>query len=107
MISLFVSNSDQNITSKNGTQITLSLNPPIILDPNKKYYASCLECDIVYCFANIFTGKNDKFKYSEMKNGVLTNFTHTFSQGIYTVEAIQEEINRTTQSECKIISYLF
>ena len=48
MISLFVSNSDQNITSKNGTQITLSLNPPIILDPNKKYYASCLECDIVY-----------------------------------------------------------
>ena len=99
MISLFVSNSDQNITSKNGTQITLSLNPPIILDPNKKYYASCLECDIVYCFANIFTGKNDKFKYSEMKNGVLTNFTHTFSQGIYTVEAIQEEINRTTQSD--------
>ena len=34
-----------------------------------------------------------------MKNGVLTNFTHTFSQGIYTVEAIQEEINRATQSD--------
>ena len=99
MISLFVSNSDEKITTKNGTQITLSLNPPIMLDPEKRYYASCLECDIVYCFANIFTGVNDKFKYAEVNNGVLTNFTHTFSQGIYTIQAIQEEINRTTQSD--------
>ena len=60
--------------------------------------ASIYEIDVVYCFANIFTGVNGKFKYSEIKNGVLTSFTHTFSQGIYTWKAIQEEIDRRTQT---------
>jgi len=106
MISLFITNSDTTSTSLNGSKVTLSLNPPIILDPNKKYYASAPEVDITYCFANIFTGKNDKFKYSEMKNGVLTSFTHTFSQGLYTVDAIQQEINRCTQSDIQN-NYLF
>ena len=60
-------------------------NPAIVLDPSKKWFASIYEMDVVYCFANIFTGVNDKFKYSEIKkNGVLTAFTHTFSQGLYT-----------------------
>ena len=61
---------------------------------------------MVYCFANIFTGVNDKFKYSEIKNGVLTSFTHTFSQGIYTWKAIQEEIDRRTQTDVQN-NYLF
>lgn len=102
MITLFVSNSNPQITSSNGSQVTLSLNPPIMLDPNKKYYASAVEVDIVYCFANIFTGVNDKFKYSE--GGV--NYTHTFSQGIYSISALQEEINRCTQSDVQN-DYLF
>ena len=62
--------------------------------------------NVVYCFANIFTGVNDKFKCSEIKNGVLTAFTHTFSQGLYTWKAIQEEINRITQSDVQN-NYLF
>jgi len=99
MISLFVSNSDSRYTSNNGSTVTLPLNPAIILDPTKKYYASAVEIDVVYCFANIFTGKNDKFKYSEMKGGVLTAFTHTISQGIYTWRALQDEINRCTQTD--------
>ena len=106
MISLFVSNTDTKVTSNNGSQIQLSLNPAIVLDPSKKWFASIYEMDVVYCFANIFTGVNDKFKYSEMKNGVLTSFTHTFSQGLYTWKAIQEEINRCTQLDVQN-SYLF
>ena len=98
-IALFISNNDTNTTTLNGSKITLSLNPAIMLKPEKKYYASVLEADVVYCFANIFTGINDKFKYSEVVNNVQTNFTHTFSQGIYTWKAIQDEINRITQSD--------
>ena len=77
----------------------LSLNPAITLDPTKKWFAPVYEMDVVYCFANIFSGVNDKFKYSEIKNGVLTSFTHTFSQGIYTWKVIQEEIDRRTQTD--------
>ena len=99
MISLFVTNSDVKNTSLNGSKISLALNPTITLDPNKKYYACAPEVDIVYCFANILKDVNDKFKYSELKNGVLTSFTHTFSQGLYTWRAIQEELNRNTQSD--------
>ena len=97
MISLFVTNSDTNQTSLNGSKIMLHLNPPIMLDPNKKYYACAPEVDITYCFANIFKDVNDKFKYSEVVGGILTSFTHTFTQGLYTWKAIQEEINRSTQ----------
>jgi len=99
MISLFVSNSDPKNTSNNGSQVTLALNPAVMLNPDKKYYASAVEVDIVFCFANIFTGVNDKFVYKEMKGGILTTFTHIFSQGLYSVSAIQDEINRITQGD--------
>ena len=99
MISLFVSNSDSKNTSNNGSQVTLSLNPAIMLNPDKKYYASAVEVDIVFCFANIFTGVNDVFSYKEMKNGALTTFTHHFSQGLYSLNAIQDEMNRSTQAD--------
>ena len=89
MISLFVSNSDPKNTSNNGSQVTLALNPAVMLNPEKKYYASAVEVDIVFCFANIFTGVNDKFVYKEMKGGILTTFTHHFSQGLYSVSAIR------------------
>lgn len=99
MFSLFVSNTDTKVTSNNGSKINLSLNPPIILDPNKKWFASIFEMDVVYCFANILTGVNDQFKYREVKGGIPTSFTHTLSQGIYTWKAIQEQINRFTQED--------
>ena len=50
MISLFITNSDTSNVSKNGSQIQLSLNPPIIIYSNKKWYACVTECDIVYLF---------------------------------------------------------
>ena len=70
MISLFVSNTDTKVTSNNGSQIQLSLNPAIVLDPSEKWFASIYEMDVVYCFANILTSVNDKFKYSEIKKVV-------------------------------------
>ena len=41
-----------------------------------------------------------------MKNGVLTAFTPTFSQGLYTWKAFKDEINRITQSDVQN-NYLF
>ena len=83
MFSLFVSNTDTNITSNNGSKINLSLNPPIILDPNKKWFASIFEMDVIYCFANIFTGVNDQFKYREVKTGIPTS-SHIHYHKVYT-----------------------
>ena len=96
MISLFVSNSDTKNTSNNGSQVTLSLNPAIVLNPNKKYYACATEVDIVFCFANVFTGVNNKFIFYDTAISA-SPFTYSFSQGIYSFNAIQEEINRATQ----------
>ena len=50
MIPLFISNVNQLNTSNNGLPIQLFLTPPIILTPEKSYYASATELDIVYCF---------------------------------------------------------
>ena len=96
---MFVSNTDKKVTSNNGSQITLSLNPAIVLDPTKRWYASVYEMDVVYCFANIFTGVNDQFKYREFKDGIPTFFMHILSEGIYTWKIIQAEINRFTQED--------
>lgn len=101
MISLFISNVNQQNTSNNGSTLQLSLNPAIILNPDKKYYASAPEVDIVYCFPNIITGQNDLFKFSELIGGVQTNFTWTFSQGIYNLTSMQDEFNRATQETCQ------
>jgi len=56
------------------------------------------ECDVVYCFPNILKDVNDRFTY---KIGA-TTYTHKFSQGIYTLELIQNEINRFTQDDIKM-----
>ena len=47
MISLSVSNTDKRVTSNNGSQIQLSLNPAIVLDPSKKWFASIYEMHVV------------------------------------------------------------
>ena len=96
MFSLFVNNIN---STNNGSSVQLSLNPAISLDPNKKYYASVHEMDIVYCFPNIITGQNNTFIFSEMVAGTLTEFTVQFSQGIYSISALQSEINRWTQDK--------
>ena len=96
MYSLFVNNIN---SANNGSSVQLSMNPAISLDPNKKYYASVHEMDIVYCFPNVITGQNDTFIFSEMVGSTLTEFTVQFSQGIYSINALQSEINRWTQDK--------
>ena len=41
MISLFISNVNQQNTANNGSTIQLSLNPAIILNPDKKILRFC------------------------------------------------------------------
>ena len=38
---------------------------------------------------------------TELVGGVQTTFTWTISQGIYSISALQEEINRATQEKCQ------
>ena len=94
MISLFITNSDTSNVSKNGSQIQLSLNPPIILDPNKKWYACVTECDIVYCFPNVITGVNDVFSFFD---DYILDKNYHLDQGLYTLDALQKEFNSITQ----------
>ena len=94
-ITLFVNNdpSDSN-TKVNafGNQVTVSLNPAVHLDNKKEYVLRVLSAQVLYCFSNVFTGKNDKIYYA-YKGG---NYTITFPQGIYTLAAINDEIIRQT-----------
>ena len=96
MIPLFITNEDANNTSNNGSRVQLVINPPIQLDPNKKYVASAREIDITYCFSNIFTGVNNMFEFSSDGTNYYTVY---FSQGIYSIQVFQDEMNRQTQ-EC-------
>jgi len=99
---LFITNNSiGSIVFENGSKVQINLNPPIQLDPNKKYCAAAVEVDIVYCFPNIITGQNDTFYFSEVVGGNLTDFTCQISQGLYDVAALQDEINRWTQEKCQ------
>ena len=65
MISIFVNNASEpnKQVSKKGNQVTVSFNPPIILDPKKKYQMRCLNANIVYCMPNI-TSSNNKLHFN-------------------------------------------
>ena len=61
MISLFISNSPSTnkVISNNGSSVTTSLTPPILLNPNKKYEMRLLSASIVYCEPNISSTLNN------------------------------------------------
>ena len=62
---LFVTNraNKNNIVNNTGNQVTLNLNPPIQLDNKKNYVMRVLSSQILYCFTNMFTNKNDTITY--------------------------------------------
>ena len=50
MISLFVTNTDQTVTSNNGSKVQLSINPPIQLDPNKNIMHQLVKLTLLIAF---------------------------------------------------------
>ena len=93
-ITLFIDNTIDSNTTVNslGNQITINLNPSIHLDNKKNYVLRVISAQILYCFSNVFTGINDKLYYTLNSQ----NYTITFPQGIYSLNAINDEISRQT-----------
>jgi len=69
--------------------ITCYFNPPIELDPKKKWEMRLLQANIVYCSPNI-TSSNNVFSY--VYNGV--THTHEFDTGLYSLVDINNQIGR-------------
>jgi len=99
MISLFISNSNQSNKSVSSLGLTVSVNfnPPIQLNPKKKYQMRLLEANIVYCTPNISTAlNNNTLSYS--KGG--TNYTINFPSGLYGLSDINTTVSLATYSQC-------
>ena len=67
MQSIFINNTIEYNTSKRvnttGNEVTISLNPRISLDDDKKYQLRLLSASIVYCMPNINQTKNNNPVY--------------------------------------------
>ena len=59
-LSLFINNNPatNKQVSDTGNQVTVFLNPPIVLDDNKSYHMRLLDSSIVYSMPNV-TSKNN------------------------------------------------
>ena len=96
MISIYVNNTPSQYKTINSTynSVTLQLQPPILLDPNKKYQLRVLNANVVYCQPNI-TSANNKFSY--WVNGV--NYVKTIPIGLYGITDIDNTIARYTTAQ--------
>ena len=97
MISLFVNNSpSQNkIINDLGSQVTVNLNPSLLLDEKKNYHLRLLQANIVYSQPNIISGKNNQltYKYTSSKITPQAEKTIVFETGLYTVDDINTKIS--------------
>src|SRR5271163_1996024 len=84
-------NSTTLILSNNTTDFTTNISPPIQLHNNEKYEAALLSIDTYNSIPNV-TNVNNKFKYST-DNGSTWKIL-TLSIGSYSIEAINDEIER-------------
>jgi len=87
----YVDNSSS--TDAYGSTISLYLNPPLYLDPNKEYQASVVEADITYCHPNI-TATNNLFKFIyPNKLGTHTTYSYQLEAGLYDLNELQAQMN--------------
>ena len=95
MISIFVNNASEP-NKQRGNQVTVSFNPPIILNPKKKYQMRCLNANIVNCMPNI-TSSNNKlyFNIGNPSNPDLWR-TFTFDTGLYSLRDTYRAISMFT-----------
>ena len=82
MGSIYINNiSGVNKTISNlGSQITVNLNPPILLDPSKKYQMALNNGSIVYCHPNV-TNIYLSFTYKYL------SYTLQIENGVYDINA--------------------
>ena len=103
MISLFLNNSPNSnkIVSQFGSQLTVSLNPSILLDEKKNYHMRLLQANIVYCQPNIIDGKNNSltYKYTNSKLTPQSEKTLTFDTGLYTIDDINTKVSLFMMAE--------
>ena len=97
MISLFISNnpSSNKIVSTLGNQVTVQLNPSILLDEKKTYHLRLLQANLIYCQPNIFSGKNNQltYKYTSSKFTPQAEKTIVFDTGLYTIQDLNTKIS--------------
>ena len=91
-LSLFINNNPatNKQISDTGNQVTVFLNPPIVLDDNKLYQMRLLNANIVYSMPNI-TSKNNTLVY----NDGFIDHTITFDDGIYGIQDINKQISNS------------
>ena len=62
MYSLYINNnanSSNKIVNSTGSSVTCYFNPPIQLNPDKKYEMRLLQANLVYCQPNITSANNN------------------------------------------------
>ena len=96
MLSLYINNNEGSYKKVNqqGNEVNVQLQPPILLDKNKKYQLRVLSANIVYCQPNI-TSANNKFIYKY--NNVW--YTKTLPTGIYGLTQINDTIARINTAQ--------
>ena len=87
------------VVSGNTNSITTTYNPPIVLDPKRKYEIALTNLDTYYSFPNIddtnnvFRYKKDKGQWKDIKIPI----------GCYEIKAIREEVHRQLGNEEDIL----
>ena len=109
-LTLYIDNKagKNKIITRNGSSVTVYLNPNIQLNKNKNYTLRLLQASIVFCEPNI-TSQNSVFMYWTNTNDINTTaqYTYNIETGIYSLDDLNEKIGLITNSQCgkKIILF--
>ena len=95
MFSLYINNTSapNKYVDSNGSTVRINLDPPIILDPKKKYQLRVLQANVVYCEPNV-TSQYTAFSY--VVNG--TTYNKTIPVGVYGIAELNTTINNITNA---------
>src|ERR1039457_6571212 len=100
MISIFFNNSKHSNKTVNslGNQVTVNLNPPLLISDKKNYHLGLLQANIVYCQPNVFVGKSNwlTYMYTSSKFSPQSEKTIAFDTGLYTIDDINRKISLYT-----------
>ncbi|MGL4759709.1 MAG: hypothetical protein ACRCXZ_10345 [Patescibacteria group bacterium] len=98
------------VSSDRGNSIDQYFNPPIVLDPRKKYTMQIVNATMFFTFPNVYNTTTT----DHQKNNVLTfsvgatNYTITIPEGLYDIQSLnttlsQELINQNLASDLIVI----